>query len=65
MKCPNCNTEMEVKNVTESRKYKGNDIILEYVDYVCPKCHAEFIDVKSLENAWKKARNEIDKKESD
>jgi transcriptional regulator with XRE-family HTH domain len=58
MKCPKCGIEMEVEKEVEKQIFKGKEIELEYRVFVCPNCKERFIDVESLQNAWKRAWKE-------
>ena len=59
MICPYYGAKMENIPISEAHFFKGKEIELKYLIRTCTNCGAEFIDVNSLQEAWKEARKEL------
>ena len=65
MQCPECGTEMiEQRVVSEENVRKlGKTVKVEFIELTCPNCGAQYVDAKSLDEAWRKVYNSLKPKE--
>lgn len=59
LKCPVCGSDMRIETVSKASSLEDTAIDISYTVYTCDNCGHMFIDLNSLQEAWKQAFNDL------